>query len=257
MPYNDDDKNNIGDVPAAIAAGAALGNPRGLPETTVPTGLYTVVPEGYKLESLETFMGRPLRVRQKVELHDAASFIDYVQEFGDHEVSRIFFDQEHEVFQIIIDYHEGNGMPGWCNHIAGFTARRSVEFTTWMGQNRKQMTQVDFARFLEDNIPDIVEPNSADLLQVALTFEAKKSVEFSSGVRLNNGQIQFHVRRGRPRHGAEGNARGARAVRSRASRSTSAGPPTGSRFGSGGGSRKGRPSSGTRSCARTGSWKTP
>ena len=191
MPYNDDDKNNMGDVPAAIAAGAALGNPRGLPETTVPTGVYTVVPEGYKLESLEAFMGRPLRVRQKVELHDAASFIDYVQEFGDHEVSRIFFDQEHEVFQIIIDYHEGNGMPGWCNHIAGFTARRSVEFTTWMGQNRKQMTQVDFARFLEDNIPDVVEPNSADLLQVALTFEAKKSVEFSSGVRLNNGQIQF------------------------------------------------------------------
>ena len=26
---------------------------------------------------------------------------------------------------------------------------------------------------------------------MALTFEAKKSVEFSSGVRLNNGQIQF------------------------------------------------------------------
>ena len=29
------------------------------------------------------------------------------------------------------------------------------------------------------------------MLQVALTFEAKKSVEFSSGVRLANGQIQF------------------------------------------------------------------
>ena len=53
------------------------------------------------------------------------------------------------------------------------------------------MTQVDFARFLEENMPDVVEPNSAELLQVALTFEAKKSVEFSSGVRLNNGQIQF------------------------------------------------------------------
>jgi uncharacterized protein YfdQ (DUF2303 family) len=60
-----------------------------------------------------------------------------------------------------------------------------------MNQNRKQMTQVDFARFLEENLPDIVEPASADLLEVALTFEAKKSVEFSSGVRLANGQIQF------------------------------------------------------------------
>ena len=82
-------------------------------------------------------------------------------------------------------------VPGWCEHTATFKARRSVEFTTWMNTNRKQMTQVDFARFLEENMPDIVEPTSAELLQVALTFEAKKSVEFSSGVRLANGQIQF------------------------------------------------------------------
>ena len=189
MPYNDE--NKIGDVQSAIAAGAALGDARTVPDTLGPAGFYTVVPENYRVESLEEFMARPLRIQQKVDLHDAASFIAYVQEFGDHEISRIFFDQEHETFQVVIDYHAGNGQPGWCEHVADFTARRSVEFTTWMGQNRKQMTQVDFARFLEDNIPDIVEPNSADLLQVALTFEAKKSVEFASGVRLNNGQIQF------------------------------------------------------------------
>ena len=189
MPYNDE--NKIGDVQAAIAAGAALGDARTIPDTPGPAGFYTVVPENYRVESLEEFMARPLRIQQKVDLHDAASFIAYVQEFGDHDISRIFFDQEHETFQVVIDYHGGNGMPGWCEHVADFTARRSVEFTTWMGQNRKQMTQVDFARFLEDNIPDIVEPNSAELLQVALNFEAKKTVEFSSGARLNNGQIQF------------------------------------------------------------------
>jgi uncharacterized protein YfdQ (DUF2303 family) len=60
-----------------------------------------------------------------------------------------------------------------------------------MLQNKKQLTQVDFARFLEDNLPDIVEPEGATLLEVALTFEAKKDVEFASGVRLQNGQIQF------------------------------------------------------------------
>ena len=190
MPYNEEN-SKIGDVQSAIAAGAALGDPRTIPESAVPVGFYTVVPENYKVESLEDFMPRPLRIQQKVELHDAASFIAYVGEFGDREVSRIFFDQEHEQFQVVIDYHAGNGVPGWCEHVAGFAARRSVEFTTWMNQNRKQMTQVDFARFLEDNMPDVVEPNSAELLQVALTFEAKKSVEFSSGVRLNNGQIQF------------------------------------------------------------------
>ncbi len=40
-------------------------------------------------------------------------------------------------------------------------------------------------------MPDIVEPDGATMLQIALTFEAKKDVAFSSGVRLNNGQIQL------------------------------------------------------------------
>jgi uncharacterized protein YfdQ (DUF2303 family) len=110
---------------------------------------------------------------------------------GRQAASHIFFNIEGEEFTAILDYHEKKDAPGWCDHVATFKARRSVEFQTWMNQNRKQMTQVDFARFLEENLPDVVEPNSADLLQVALTFEAKKSVEFSSGVRLANGQIQF------------------------------------------------------------------
>ncbi|MBZ5619879.1 MAG: YfdQ family protein [Acidobacteriia bacterium] len=192
MPYSDDNDNSkIGDVQSAIAAGAALGDPRTLPETPAPTGFYTVVPEDYKIESLEQFMSSPLRIEQTVELHDAASFIEYVDEFGNPEVSRIFFDQEHERFEVIIDYHGGNGAPGWCEHVAGFVARRSEEFKAWMAQNKKQMTQVDFARFLEDNLPDIVEPEGATLLEIALTFEAKKDVEFASGVRLQTGQIQF------------------------------------------------------------------
>ncbi|MCC6366876.1 MAG: DUF2303 family protein [Bryobacterales bacterium] len=192
MPYNDQNENaSIGDIQSAIAAGAALSEPRTIPETPEPTGLYAVVPADYKLESLEDFLPRPLRVRQQVSLHDAQSFIAYVKEFGDHELSRIFFNQEKETFQAVLDYHAANGQPGWCAHVAGFTTRRSEEFKAWMVQNKKQMGQVDFARFLEDNLPDIVEPEGAMLLQIALTFEAKKDVEFASGVRLQNGQIQF------------------------------------------------------------------
>jgi uncharacterized protein YfdQ (DUF2303 family) len=190
MPYNDQNESaGIGDIQSAIAAGAALSEPRAVPETV--NGLYTVVPDGYKLESLEDFLPRPQRVRQEVSLHDAQSFIGYLREFGDHELSWIFFDQDKETFQAILDYHAANGAPGWCDHTATFTARRSVEFQTWLNQNRKQMGQVDFARFLEDNLPDVVEPAGATLLEVALTFEAKKDVEFASGVRLSNGQVQF------------------------------------------------------------------
>jgi uncharacterized protein YfdQ (DUF2303 family) len=191
--YEHTDKHDTGmgcDVQAALAAGATLGGPQA-PVQGPGAGMYAVVPKGYSLESLADFLPRPLRIEQEVVLHDADSFIGYVNEYAKESVSLIFFNGEGEEFVAILDYHEKPETPNWCDHVARFKVRRSVEFETWMNANRKQMTQVDFARFLEENLPDIAEPNSAELLEVALTFEAKKSVEFSSGVRLGNGQIQF------------------------------------------------------------------
>jgi uncharacterized protein YfdQ (DUF2303 family) len=190
MPnINQHDPQGMCDVQAAIAAGAALGDPR-QPVDETGAGVFTVLPNTYRIESLENYLPRPLRIDQKVVLHDADSFIAYVNGFKLPGPSRIFFDVGQEQFNAIIDYHEIE-TPSWCDHTAVFKPRKSVEFETWMATNRKAMTQVDFARFLEENLPDVVEPESAVLLQVALTFEAKKSVEFASGVRLNNGQIQF------------------------------------------------------------------
>jgi uncharacterized protein YfdQ (DUF2303 family) len=183
------DPQQIGDIQAAIAAGAALGDPRS-PVADEKAGAFALVPKDYRVEDLERFLPRPLRIKENVDLHDTDSFIAYVNGFKYPGVSRIFFNTVEEEFVAVLDYHEVE-TPAWCGHTATYKPRRSVEFETWMAGNRKQMTQVDFARFLEENMPDVVEPDSAELLQVALTFEAKKSVEFSSGVRLNNGQIQF------------------------------------------------------------------
>ncbi len=186
---NQADPKQIGDAQAAIAAGAALGDPRS-PCVDEKAGVFTVVPRDYHLINLEKFLPRPLRIKENVHLDDTDSFIAYVNDFKRSGVSRIFFNGAAEEFVAVLDYHEVD-TPAWGDHTASFKPSRSVEFETWMAGNHKQMTQVDFARFLEENMPDVVEPNSAELLQVALTFEAKKSVEFSSGVRLNNGQIQF------------------------------------------------------------------
>ena len=182
-----------GDVESALAAGAAIGNAQSpfAERAAEGTASYAVVPKGYELKSLEEFLPRPLRVRQEVALQDTDSFIAYVNDFKTVDVTRVFFNSEAEEFTAVLDYHDNTDEASWCGHKADFKPRRSVEFTAWMASNRKQMTQVDFARFLEENMPDIVEPASAELLQVALTFEAKKSAEFASGVRLANGQIQL------------------------------------------------------------------
>jgi uncharacterized protein YfdQ (DUF2303 family) len=181
-----------GDIDAALAAGAALGSAQGPypDDATENSGAYAVVPRGYELVSLEQFLPSPLHISEHVSLQDADSFIAYVNDFKTAELSRLFFDVDQEEFLGVLDYHAVDA-PAWCAHQASFKPRRSEEFKIWMANNRKVMPQVDFARFLEENLPDVVEPNSADLLAVALTFEAKKSVDFSSGVRLASGQIQF------------------------------------------------------------------
>ena len=182
-----------GDVEAALAAGASIGHAQSPHAERAAEGAscYAVVPKGYELAPLEPFLPRPLRIRQHIALQDTDSFIAYVNDFKMPGGSRVFFNGEAEAFSAVLDYHDSPDEGSWCGHQADYKPRRSVEFTTWMASNRKGMSQVDFARFLEENMPDVVEPSSADLLQVALTFEAKKSVEFSSGVRLANGQIQL------------------------------------------------------------------
>jgi uncharacterized protein YfdQ (DUF2303 family) len=182
-----------GDVESALAAGTAIAGPQSpfADRAAEGTASYAVVPKGYELKSLEEFLPRPLRVRQDIALQDTDSFIAYVNDFKTADVTRIFFNSEAEEFTAVLDYHDNSDEASWCGHKADYKPRRSVEFTTWMGMNRKAMPQVDFARFLEENMPDIKEPPSADLLQVALTFEAKRSVDFSSGLRLASGQIQF------------------------------------------------------------------
>jgi uncharacterized protein YfdQ (DUF2303 family) len=179
-----DSNETINDVQTAIAAGAALGDPHQIESK----GLYAVIPHGYRLESLEPFQDRPARVRQEIRLMECDSFIEYIKQFRT-PATRIFFNAETETFTAILDYHAE--APGWCDHEAAYECQRTEEFKTWLASNRKQMDQVAFARFLEENLSDIVEPAGAELLEIALTLQAKKEVNFSSGVRLSSGQVQF------------------------------------------------------------------
>ena len=112
------------------------------------------------------------------------------------------FNTVEEEFVGVLDYHEVE-TPGWCDHTATFKPRRSVEFETWMGQNRKQMTQVDFARFLEENMPDIVHFEGGDSLAVSVRvhnagerhfyISGDVAVTDSTGARMTSGPLPTGV----------------------------------------------------------------
>lgn len=176
---------NTSEIIATLGVGAAQGDAKRIGDYGVP---YAVVPDSYRVESLEHTLPIPTRKRGRVALNDAKSFIAY---FKKHNMaSSIYATLNPPRFLAVFDDHERD-QAGWREHTAEYQCPLSVEWRTWTSSNKRQMKQADFAQFIEDNLPDIVEPSGADMLEISRSLEAKKKVNFASGIRLSNGQTQL------------------------------------------------------------------
>ena len=174
----------------ALATGAAVSTVKA-PEGVRP---YLVVPAGFTLTPVtDPQLAEPWRLKQTVTVFDPKSFTTYFTDFCNPE-SRIFVDLQAPTIVGVIDYHlpsPEEAVARWTEHRCLYRFRHTPEWLAWSGMNRKPMTQAVFAEFIEDNLPDIVQPSHADMLEISRHMQAKKNVHFSSGVRLSNGEIQF------------------------------------------------------------------
>lgn len=170
---------------ATLSAGAALGHPK-----DIQGNPFAIVPENYELKSLEHMLAAPLRRSGNIRLNDVDSFCRYVKE----EVTaqtRIYGSYSFKKFVAVFNDNMGAAHPGWRDYSAIYECPTSVEWNTWTSWNGKQMSQEQFAQFIENNLPDIAQPPAAEMLEVSRTLEAKKKVNFASGIRLSNGQNEL------------------------------------------------------------------
>jgi uncharacterized protein YfdQ (DUF2303 family) len=79
----------------------------------------------------------------------------------------------------------------WGTVYADLTLLGSPEAKRWLEASGKYLTQQDFAEFCELNLATFSSPDSATILEIAQTFQAKATVDFSSAVRLSNGAIKL------------------------------------------------------------------
>jgi uncharacterized protein YfdQ (DUF2303 family) len=172
----------------------ALGKPVDHPGLATPIAL---VPHGVTLQGLEEHLPAPIRIRQRLTVLDADTFISYINRFAT-AASAVFCNgPEGRTFTAVIDYHQPDA-PAWREHSATYRCPITVEWGRWKEQDRKRMDQATFAEFIEENIKDIVQPNgllsapnAADMLEISRTLEAKKNISFRQGTRLDNGQVQL------------------------------------------------------------------
>jgi uncharacterized protein YfdQ (DUF2303 family) len=181
------DKN---DAQTIIDLATGLHVPRSLGEGCEP---FKVLPPGYSVHDLEYSLPRPTRKRGTVKLNDAASFIDYFKLHSDH--GRIYGQVEPPLFVAVLNDNAAD-VAGWADHRATYQCPLSREWKAWKSAAGTPRDQLAFAEFIETNTPDIIstapgEPSGAEMLEIATSFKAQKKVNFSSGQRLDNGQVDF------------------------------------------------------------------
>lgn len=159
---------------------------------------FVVVPNDYHAEDLEHLLANPIRKRGAIITTDATSFIDYLNKHAVAEHSTIYADIDSELNKCnlvaVLDDH-GDELAYEREHTCRFTPKLSVEWGRWLSKNKTVMNQADFATWLEDNLPDIATvpgmPNGAEVLAMALGFEANSSKRVKSRINLQSGGVQF------------------------------------------------------------------
>lgn len=167
---------------ATLRAGIALGKPRQHPGHKA----YTLVPTGARLELLPEEAERPSRIKRHPQFDEALSLVAYFNRFAD-KASTLIADLSTSTVRGIIDHSQEEGGARYHDHLATFQAKHSPEWLLWVGSNGKKMDQVQFAQFIEDNAPDVGTPSATQLYEMALKFEAVKTGDFKSAIRLDNG----------------------------------------------------------------------
>ena len=147
-----------------------------------------------RLEWLKEQLAPPHRKTGTVKLNDAASFILYYKTHGNG--APVYATLKPAHFIAVLNEHTKEAA-GWRDHRADFQVAHSQEWETWTKHNGAGAafnSNESFALFLEDNAPDIVKPEAATMLSIALNFRVNADVNFSVAQRLQDGNVELGYR---------------------------------------------------------------
>ncbi|MGA6223508.1 DUF2303 family protein [Streptomyces umbrinus] len=133
--------------------------------------------------------GTPSRKAGTTTVRDADSFAAYYDKHHDAN-TEIYADAERLTVTAVLDAHTA-GDARWEGHRLHLALRETAAWKQWLRLDGELMDQDAFAEFLEDHLPELLEPSSADMLEIAQSFQAAQKVDFQSASRLSSGQRKF------------------------------------------------------------------
>lgn len=166
-----------------------------------------VVPDGRSVFDVKPFLDEyltaPERRKGTAIFTDLESFIAHTNRFKDDD-SVIFANDSKTQPSLtsVLDYHRrtSDGAPRFGQHRGHYAFPLSDEWKAWTSQNAREMTQKEFARFMEDRLVDVadvttLEPGSdfatpSQLLELARGLAAKVTSHVRGSHDLGNGATE-------------------------------------------------------------------
>jgi uncharacterized protein YfdQ (DUF2303 family) len=130
--------------------------------------------------------GVPPRKSGTTTVRDSASFTEY---FGKHadDNTEVYSDAERLTVTAVLDAHTATEAR-WSGHRLTLALRQTEAWKQWLALDGKLQGQEAFAEFLEDHLPELLEPSAATMLEIAQSIQGVAKAEFQSGTRLQSGE---------------------------------------------------------------------
>lgn len=153
-----------------------------------------------KVVDIDAQLAHPRRKRGAFVVRDVASFIAYINRhksdaatvWADNAGGMTAYLNDHEPTPTIGTSEANAGAAGWRDHSVKLRREQTPGYAAWVKASGVELTQKQFAEFLEDRIGEITNPDGADLLEVATFFQAHTKIGITSARNLSNGEIQLH-----------------------------------------------------------------
>ncbi|AYN57319.1 hypothetical protein PBI_BRIDGETTE_53 [Arthrobacter phage Bridgette] len=174
---------------------ASLGRQTAAPTELKAGTVYLIADgkDGVKVIDTDSYAPNPRSKTGSKVVADFGSFQQYLDKHGLEAETEVTASVSNGTFAAVLDAGDEH-KAGWGGHTATLKLSKSPEWQRWADRSGKLSNQADFAEFIEDNAKDIVEPSSAGILEIAQSLQVKRGVEFESGTRLSDGNVQFGYR---------------------------------------------------------------
>lgn len=165
---------------------------------------FLILPDGFEHHDVSDphgLKGAGRYIAQAVTLEAVDSLVDYVNRYRTADTV-LFANIAANAITAVIDYHPAMSddgrmqqrvaaAGGFVAHKATMTLPFSEEWRLWTGISGRLQSQLDFARFLEENGADVRAPDAAELLEACRDLQAHRKVNFTKAVRTHSDNENF------------------------------------------------------------------